>query len=685
MSDKKRYEVVLAEGVDKDDFVAEFSGVVDIPSTLQYVPRCLIIDMTDSQKDVLEADSRVQEVDWIFREERNVKHHGYNEITQTKKPTVDQQSAWNSVDGSEYTSSFICYSAGIDTSSLTASGQTVGMFYDSGLADGDQEDPIAISNATIKQSFDGSTVDIVILEPAGNENNTLMSNNASHPNFLKPSDNSFKIVPMDWSSYDGSVTASENNQVSNTNYVHEHAVASAMAAAGTCTGWAKNSDVRLIYTTNGATAAVNAIVAWHITKPINSATGRRNATIINNSWGYFASGQFNYYIPVDLISQFIWYDSDGNQTTVNRPGGGWANDFTAFHAGGFSLWQIERSDAPGNYFWCVKSGQSSRGSFTLDLAWNNLNTYEGIYSFWSSGNEPNVYRADDSQPQWNNQLFTDAGNIYAISNSQGGFYNEDWTIENRATTSSFYPHRDPYNHETAIVVGGCNNSGLYNTFSESAAHGHLVTTTAEVKRAYNSVSNYGDPQSDVNGYVWSLYGGTSNACPQVVGGAALLVEYFYNKKGAWPTIAELRSLIEEAQDSVDYNTMVEPIFEPTNQPFDWSSAGSATSIMQEVANMVEGNNGLNINNVGDSTGGSAAYKPDRVRYQPTSQSGGPGEDFVFCNTTQAYYATVNKKRFALPWRYRVVPEFVSEPVRTNVYQSRPVSGQTYPRRKIRLG
>ena len=282
MSDKKRYEVVLAEDVDKDAFVAEFSGVVDIASTLQYVPRCLIIDMTDSQKDVLEADSRVQEVDWIFREGRNVKLDGYNEIVQSKKPTIST-SGWSSVDGTEYIPLGIAKAAGIDTSTLTSSGKYVGCF-DNGtnLANGAEEDSVADNNATIKQSFDGSTVDIVIFEPSDNSNNTLMSNNATHPNFLKPSDSSFKIIPMDWSSYDGTQTSADNNQVSNTFYVHEHAVASAMAAGGTYTGWAKNSEIRMITTDDSVSGAINAIVAWHITKPVNPATGRRNATIINN-------------------------------------------------------------------------------------------------------------------------------------------------------------------------------------------------------------------------------------------------------------------------------------------------------------------------------------------------------------------------------------------------------------------
>ena len=76
MAEKKRYEVVLAEGVDKDAFIAEFSGSLDIASTLQYVPRCLIIDMSDNQKDILETDPRVQETDWIFREERTTQLNG---------------------------------------------------------------------------------------------------------------------------------------------------------------------------------------------------------------------------------------------------------------------------------------------------------------------------------------------------------------------------------------------------------------------------------------------------------------------------------------------------------------------------------------------------------------------------------------------------------------------------------
>lgn len=682
MSDKKRYEVVLAEDVDKDAFVAEFSGVVDIASTLQYVPRCLIIDMTDSQKDVLEADSRVQEVDWIFREERNVMHDGYNEIVQSKKPTIST-SGWASVDGTEYISLGIAKAAGIDTSTLTSSGKYVGCFDTAtNLVNGAEEDSVADNNATIKQSFDGSTVDIVILEPEDNNNNTLMSNNSTHPNFLKPSDNSFKIVPMDWSNYDGSVTSADNNQVSNTNYVHEHAVASAMAAAGTYTGWAKNSDVRLIYldgTTSGLVNCLNAIVAWHLTKSVNPATGRRNATIINNSWSWNASTIYEYYIPIDLITSFTWHTRDGTQTTENKPGPNWNNDFTPFHRGGHAVWQVETPGSPGNYQWCIKSGQDTRGSFSVDLAWENLNTYEGIYSFSSAGNTPETYRADDVHGQWNNQIFTSAGNIIAISTAvNGGLFTETLSLENRVTTSSFYCHRDGYNHETAIVVGSTNPSSLHNVLGESYGQGPLVDTYADSRLVYSSVSNYGNAVNDINGYVWSYYSGTSASCPQVAGGAALLVEYFYNKKGAWPTIAELRALIQEASDSVDYAMLDEPKLSSTSAPYDWSTAGTASFQFPSIENMYESNFGNTTRrNVGDN---SQNYNVNRVRSSDLNQ-----DDWTFANNSQAYYTRAGKRMFALPWRYRVVPEFASEPVRTNVYQNRPTSGQTYPRRKIRLG
>lgn len=681
MADKLRHEVYLAEGVDKDAFIAEISSSYDIASTLQYIPRCLLIDLTEDEVAVLDADPRVQQTDYIFREERQVAVHGYNEINQSKKPTVDQQTNWNTVDGTDYISSFIVNSAGIDTSTVTASGQTVGVFFSGALAGGDQEDGIATSNVSVKQSFDGSTVDLVILEPTGNENNTLISSLNTHPNFLKPSDSSFKIIPMDWSNYDGSLTSADNNQISNTWYVHEHAVSSAMAAAGTYTGWAKNSECRLLYLgsgVSGTVASINAAIAWHLTKPVNSNTGRRNATIINNSWGYLSSDEFQYYVPVDLVTQFVWYDADNNQTTVNRPGGGWANDFTEFHNGGFTLWQVENPNSPGNYTWCIKVGQKTRQSLSYDEAWDQLNDYDGIYNFFAAGNAPNAVRADDSQPQWNNQVFTEAGDIYSISwLGAAGYHNEDLSVENRATSSAFYPNRDGWNHETAIQVGGAMNSGLHKTFTESSSTGHLITTTAHTTRVYNSTPLYGYAESDVNGYSWSLYSGTSCAAPSVAGGSALLIEYFYNKRGRWPTIAELRNLIKEAQDSVDYNTLVEPIFSGTGQPYDWSSAGSAGTLQTAISNQLESNSGASLANV--------ATRVDRVRASPGGANSNPGEDFIFCNTSQAYYASLIKKRFALPWRYRVVPEFSSEPVRTNVYQARPTTGQTYPRRKIRLG
>ena len=96
----------------------------------------------------------------------------------------------------------------------------------------------------------------------------------------------------------------------------------AAIAAGSSNGWARGANIYNIcpYTTtanatnysNYTYDLINYIRVWHNNKPINPATGRRNPTVCNNSWGLQAS------LNIADISQIVYQG-----VTYNRPSTGW--------------------------------------------------------------------------------------------------------------------------------------------------------------------------------------------------------------------------------------------------------------------------------------------------------------------------------------------------------------------------
>jgi hypothetical protein len=82
------------------------------------------------------------------------------------------------------------------------------------------------------------------------------------------------------------------------NLINNHATAVAGVIAGSTQGWARNSNIyNLRNDSEGLFAGeytppdllIDYIRAFHNAKPINPETGRRNPTLVNNSWGFVRS------------------------------------------------------------------------------------------------------------------------------------------------------------------------------------------------------------------------------------------------------------------------------------------------------------------------------------------------------------------------------------------------------------
>lgn len=137
--------------------------------------------------------------------------------------------------------------------------------------------------------FTGKHVDIVIADDDGWQ--------PDHPEFLDDNGNS-RVIEYNW--YQHAAEVGDFFNIGRTwDYTRDtnegfHNIHVAGTAAGRSNGWAKDANIYFIgMAFSGNSSAYNVsssivfdyIRAFHRNKPINPVTGRKNPTIVNNSWG----------------------------------------------------------------------------------------------------------------------------------------------------------------------------------------------------------------------------------------------------------------------------------------------------------------------------------------------------------------------------------------------------------------
>ena len=390
---------------------------------------------------------------------------------------------------------------------------------------------------------------------------------------------SSKIIKMDWSDWDSSVTSGGNNQISNPNsgYIDDHAAGVMSAAAGNMGGWAKGSELRVIYIENyGTFAAYNAVLEWHKNKPVNPETGKRNATITTGAWG-FASEYYDLAVPIDTITTLTYFDNGGGSTTVNRPGGGWSNDYSAFEAAHMAPKQFE-DPFDNTRKWCIIVPNSAPATALKTTLQAFDNVYDNaIYHFRSIGNAGNVLAKEDSQ-QWNN-VFTANGRIISIvtsgSNVIGG-------INTTVSNVSYYPLRSGDNGiEEEISIGSYQTSQARPHIDFYSTRGPIADLFAPGNHWYGPYQYYGNASSlfsgtSIGGEIMGYFIGTSCAAPVAAGAGALFVEDYFSKTRKYPTIRQLRAMMQNYAAAR---------LEDVNQ-IDWSNAPSATQTIVSPAGIL---------------------------------------------------------------------------------------------------
>lgn len=336
-------------------------------------------------------------------------------------------------------------------------------------------DGTAAISGIVTTTSSGKNVDVVIVDGFINPNHPEMAKNENGTGGTR-------VVQFNWYSLNNIVLGTSNDAypypTTYTAYGDNHGMHVAGTVAGNSQGWARDANVYNLYIydgSDGATYWADYIRSFHLTKPVNPATGLRNPTIINNSWGYGLSPQRS------------------SITSITYRGVTYNGPFTDAQLDSFGV--IEYFTQNGtNYI-------SIEGWFDADLADIQDAISDGVIFVGAAGNSS-----------------------YKIDSPGGQDYNN--TL-NSSTGSLYYYHRGSVNTSaTNAICVGCIGALKNDSKADFSCTGPRVTVYAPGRNIISSVhiGNAFDYRN--NSYQVDKYSGTSMASPQICGVLACALEQY---------------------------------------------------------------------------------------------------------------------------------------------------------------
>ena len=385
-------------------------------------------------------------------------------------------------------------------------------------SDGISSSSKVLSNKTISTTASGKNVDVVIVD-----DHVL----PDHPEFAVNPDGTggSRVNQFNWFQYSSALGVTTPETYTYT-FEGNHGTHVAGTACGNTQGWARDSNIyNMSFRDSGSGVTDWSEKLWdylryfHNNKAINSETGRRNPTIVNNSWG----SSYN----INVVQLDNVYSVTYQGTTTSLSGTTTAQKKTALEA---SECSIGTSNFRGRI--------PAQDAAVLADATDALN--DGVILVAAAGNS-----------YWNCEEVGGADfNNYISVSSPASEYNYNFNIyHNRGSAPGDTP---------GIICVGNIDSDMVEHKRNSSNWGGRVDIWAPGSDIISSVythtqdtMNYfplvQDPR-DSNYYLASI-GGTSMASPQITGILACLLEQEPNLTPA----EALQHLIENALSDV-YDT-----------------------------------------------------------------------------------------------------------------------------------
>jgi len=612
---KKLYNLVLQPGTDEAAFISNEAAGMDVHDNLNLFDMLLCMMLTEEEAATLKASEKVFEIE----AERQVIETSYPTTT----PRYESTGATfrtrtyppTSGNGKNYTGMNMFFTSEFDPASGFA-GSSAGYFGDFNFDD------------SVKSNFLGEYVDIVAVE-AGTPTSAY-DGHENHVDFQEFDSTDSKFVKMDWSTYNGSASAVENNQVTNSSgpFWTAHAAGVLSAAGGKYCGWGKKSTLRVIYLSNGTNTAYYSVLQWHISKAVNPATGVRNATVVTGAWGYTGLEHEEFFRIDDIASMTV----QGGSVVTNRPGGGWGTDLTPFTSNGI-IPRVINDPADSTDKWMLSIPYQSRFS-SFDTVMSTFNNYNGIYCFKSAGNNSHI-AVNPLDTEWNNYVTPDGG--YRVLNTLDSEGKNQFTSSSQSDSNQYVLRTAIDGGPDQFTIAACQQDDTNRLLDDYSNRGKMIDFASY--GAYTWTSN---PSYTYLDGKWGYFSGTSCAAPVAAGCATVFLDHWFTQRGVYPSVAQLKALMIKNAKS---NLIGEDLIDFANVP----SAGDISST--KLYNSTE------VNRVKDDD----------------SQNGGAD--------LSELYGTPSL-RVHIPWGIRMGSgKYIAGGSEQTAEGRRPLSGRAWPRSK----
>ena len=533
---KKLYNLVLQPGTDEAAFISNEAAGMDVHDNLNLFDMLLCMMLTEEEAATLKASEKVFEIE----AERQVIETSYPTTT----PRYESTGATfrtrtyppTSGNGKNYTGMNMFFTSEFDPASGFA-GSSAGYFGDFNFDD------------SVKSNFLGEYVDIVAVE-AGTPTSAY-DGHENHVDFQEFDSTDSKFVKMDWSTYNGSASAVENNQVTNSSgpFWTAHAAGVLSAAGGKYCGWGKKSTLRVIYLSNGTNTAYYAVLQWHNTKAVNPATGVRNATVVTGAWGYTGLEHEEFFRIDDIASMTV----QGGSVVTNRPGGGWGTDLTPFTSNGI-IPRVINDPADSTDKWMLSIPYQSRFS-SFDTVMSTFNNYNGIYCFKSAGNNSHI-AVNPLDTEWNNYVTPDGG--YRVLNTLDSEGKNQFTSSSQSDSNQYVLRTAIDGGPDQFTIAACQQDDTNRLLDDYSNRGQMIDFASY--GAYTWTSN---PSYTYLDGKWGYFSGTSCAAPVAAGCATVFLDHWFTQRGVYPSLAQLKSLMIK---NAKANLIGEDLIDFTNIP-----------------------------------------------------------------------------------------------------------------------